>query len=151
MNISEAENMAKNFMSQHGLTAKGWKFNWNNHNRAFGMCSYNSKTIYLSLMFVRLNTESEVKDTILHEIAHAIAGYEAGHGEAWKKVCIEIDCKPVATFNDEMAFSNSTRYRAVCSKCNREYKSANKLPIYCLCELKQNKKTFLIYTDRKNE
>ena len=36
----------------------------------------------------------DVRDTLLHEVAHAIAGHTAGHGPAWKAVCVEIGAKP---------------------------------------------------------
>lgn len=35
-------------------------------------------------------------DTILHEIAHALTGYEHGHDEVWQKKCVEIGAIPVA-------------------------------------------------------
>ena len=42
-------------------------------------------------------------DTILHEIAHAIAGVEAGHGPAWKAVAQRLGATPRARAeeNDE--------------------------------------------------
>lgn len=35
----------------------------------------------------------EIKHTILHEIAHSIAGYNAGHGRAWKAIVDEVGQK----------------------------------------------------------
>lgn len=150
MKLSQAEEMAKNFMSLHGLTQKGWFFKWHNSDRAFGTCSYNTKTIYLSMEFVRLNPIDEVKDTILHEIAHAIAGYEAGHGEEWKKVCIKIGAKPVEKFTDDQAFNSSTRFIAICG-CGKSYKSPVKLPLYCSCQANKKPKQYLTYSDRRND
>lgn len=149
MKLSQAEEMAKDLMHKHGLTDKGWVFKWHASERAFGTCSYASKTIYLSMEFTRLNIEAEVKDTILHEIAHAIAGYEAGHGKEWKKICVEIGCRPNATFKDDLAFNSASRYRAVCECCSKEYKSPNKLPFYCFCQTDKKPKIYLNFSDRK--
>lgn len=41
--------------------------------------------------------EEQLEDTILHEVAHAIAGSRAGHGPAWKSVCREIGANPNRT------------------------------------------------------
>lgn len=40
--------------------------------------------------------ESAQADTIRHEIAHLIAGYDAGHGEAWKRCARALGATPEA-------------------------------------------------------
>ena len=37
-------------------------------------------------------SDEEFLNTILHEIAHAIAGFEAGHGLQWASVAASIGC-----------------------------------------------------------
>jgi hypothetical protein len=49
--------------------------------------------IDFSTNFLHLPYE-EIRDTLLHEIAHAIAGHKAGHGAEWKAVCRRIGAKP---------------------------------------------------------
>ena len=44
----------------------------------------------------RFEIGGEVKDTILHEIAHALAVARAGHGPAWKTVARRIGATPKA-------------------------------------------------------
>ena len=34
----------------------------------------------------------EIKNTILHEIAHALVGPKHGHNEIWKQKALEIGC-----------------------------------------------------------
>ena len=41
-------------------------------------------------------SEAEIRDTILHEIAHALAGPEARHGARWKAIARRIDATPRA-------------------------------------------------------
>lgn len=62
--------------------------------RALGVCKYRTKSIELSAEYVTLNGEAEVRDTILHEIAHAKAGHKAGHGPEWKSWCLRVGAKP---------------------------------------------------------
>ena len=40
-----------------------------------------------------LATPDEVKDTLLHEIAHALVGSQHQHNTTWRDKAIEIGCK----------------------------------------------------------
>ena len=75
MNTIEAKNMAVRLMDHHGLIEKGWTFVWMKMKRTFGQCWHSKKQILLSWPLTSLNDETTVRDTILHEIAHALAGY----------------------------------------------------------------------------
>lgn len=66
-----------------------WKLKFNNSKNTWGECDGSKRTIYLSKTI--LNEEKEfIKDTILHEIAHALVGCGHEHGDVWKKKAIEI-------------------------------------------------------------
>ena len=80
-------------MQQHGLSAQGWRFQFDHARRRFGACRYGRKLITLSRPLVLLNPEAEVRDTILHEIAHALCPGD-GHGVRWKQKCREIAPAP---------------------------------------------------------
>ena len=57
--------------------------------RRLGICKYHTKMITLSKEFVEKAQEDMVKDTILHEIAHALTkGHH--HDQVWKAKCVEI-------------------------------------------------------------
>ena len=94
MNRDDAATLARTLMNEHGLGDIPFEFD--NRRRAFGVTHFlinNSvvthactvKKITLSEPLVKLNDEASVRNTILHEIAHAKAGHTAGHGYAWKK------------------------------------------------------------------
>ena len=55
-----------------------------------GVCSYMPSFISIAVPVIQLLPSSEVKETILHEIAHALAGYKAGHGIQWKVIAKAI-------------------------------------------------------------
>src|ERR1700722_17497176 len=82
---------ARRLMDLHGL--KEWEFGINSNVRRTGVCYYPRKTapgrIELSAHFVERNTEEEIRDTLLHEIAHAIVGPGHGHDAAWREKCVE--------------------------------------------------------------
>jgi len=48
----------------------------------------------LSYPLTALNDAGEVRDAILHEIAHALAPRKAGHGAQWKGYAKAIGCRP---------------------------------------------------------
>jgi predicted SprT family Zn-dependent metalloprotease len=98
MKLEEAKEMALGLMKQHGL--KDWKFRFDRAKKRYGCCFYYKKLISLSSILTPLREERHVKNTILHEIAHVLAGPAAGHGPEWKKVAISIGCNGERCSND---------------------------------------------------
>ncbi|QPI17937.1 hypothetical protein POP12_145 [Pectobacterium phage POP12] len=89
---------AHHMMKLHGLVDNGWKFAINGRmTRALGLCNYSKKTISLSKKFVKVACLDDITDTVLHEIAHALVGYNHGHGSVWQAKAIEIGAIPSAT------------------------------------------------------
>ena len=126
MDKSYAGFLATHNLYKHGLLEHGWKFRWHNKKVALGTCSYNRKLIYLAEWYVELNDKDEVMDTILHEIAHALAYHRhgsagRGHGKIWKSVCREIGAKPERCSKDKLNKpKNHHKYVDKC--CGTEYK-----------------------------
>lgn len=118
MDGAEVRKMAEGLLAAHGLAE--WKFGWNRRKRALGLCRYHLKRIELSVHFVVANGEEEIRETILHEIAHALAGQKAGHGAAWKAVCRRIGCKPERCDNGT-AVMPAGRWHAACPGCGKQY------------------------------
>ena len=59
--------------------APKYYFQFDNAKRRAGCCDYRRKRISLSGYFTEHNNKTEVMNTILHEVAHALAGARAGH------------------------------------------------------------------------
>jgi predicted SprT family Zn-dependent metalloprotease len=96
MDTQRAAMFAVDLMETHGLYRypNPWSFEFDNARARFGLCSFKRRVISLSRKLVQLTPEAEVLDTILHEIAHALAGPGAGHGRIWKLMAISIGAKP---------------------------------------------------------
>lgn len=90
MRIEEAEVMARRLMDEHGLT--DWTFGFDRAKTRAGQCRYGRKAISLSRPLTARHDEAEVRDTVLHEIAHALAGPRAGHGPRWRAKALAIGC-----------------------------------------------------------
>jgi hypothetical protein len=97
MKVEDAVYYIELLMDVHGLFKDDWR--WELSTRAhytFGLCKYKRKLVRFSKSYIELNIYEEVVDTILHEIAHALAGPGKGHGYFWKKKAIEIGARPRA-------------------------------------------------------
>jgi predicted SprT family Zn-dependent metalloprotease len=101
MDTMHAQQIATRLIAEHGLT--GWRFEFNRSKHALGTCHYQRKTIYLSRPLTEVNSYDETVDTILHEIAHALAGFTAGHGPQWKTVAARIGASPLSSSSNAVS------------------------------------------------
>lgn len=114
MTQSAALHLAAELMLQHGL--KGWSFKFNNARRRHGVCRYAKRTIELSRHILPLG-EAHVRDTLLHEIAHALVPAKHGHDHVWRAKAREIGCN--AQRCAPMALPVTPKYRGTCPACNK--------------------------------
>lgn len=129
MNTDRAKTLALNLMSEHGLVNDGWNFRFSRGRNEFGACrtKWNQvtghiyKEITLSRKLSTDNNEIEVKDTILHEIAHALVGCRDRHGLAWKHEATRIGAKPIAKFSTNEV-TMSYKWTGTCADCGRQWK-----------------------------
>lgn len=71
------------------------KFKFNNNKSRAGVCYFSpSLEIQLSRHYINAETTTldDINNTILHELAHGIAGHDAGHGIKWKRIAKSIGC-----------------------------------------------------------
>ena len=119
--IKSATEYAHSLFKKHNLD--GWKFeivtSTKKHN--IGTCWHTRKLIRLQARFFFASTKETINDTILHEVAHAIAGYEAGHGPEWKHWCNILGCIPNAMkdimnsdgFRKDWLWTNNTKQEKI--------------------------------------
>ena len=86
--------------------------------RSLGLCRYSLKQVELSRHFAAAHSEPDIRDVILHEIAHALAGHEAAHGPRWKAICRQLGARPERCGEARMP---SGRWLAKCPSCGFEY------------------------------
>jgi predicted SprT family Zn-dependent metalloprotease len=101
------------------LKEKGWSFSgFDSAVRRAGVCRGGRKVIGLSKLMSQVRSDDEVKNTILHEVAHAldfaIRGRSA-HDAVWKSIAKEIGCdgKRCYETNEEIK-TQVYKYVAVC-------------------------------------
>ena len=88
------ESMVAREMEWHGLLLQvpQWKVAYDHGRRRAGMCVFSSKTLSFSRHLVARASAEQMRDTILHEIAHALAGPRHGHSRKWRKIALRIGC-----------------------------------------------------------
>jgi len=117
MTLKLAEELAIHLMRLHRLPRE-WSFAFDRSKVRFGKCDYRRKQISLSRYLVELNGEEEIRDTILHEIAHALAPRGAGHGPVWRSLALSIGCNGRRCYGHEVA-RPAPKYRGTCPSCRR--------------------------------
>ena len=88
--LGAAIDLATELMQAHRLV--GWRIKLDHARRRAGQCDYSTKTISLSRLYVRNADADHIRDTILHEIAHALVGPHHGHDAVWRQKAREIGC-----------------------------------------------------------
>ena len=78
---------ARTLLLDNGLT--GWSAEISRGRRTIGLCRYRDKTIYLSKHHIENDSYDDVRDTVIHEVAHALNPLD-GHGNKWRKTAMSM-------------------------------------------------------------
>ncbi|WP_240917889.1 SprT family zinc-dependent metalloprotease [Phycicoccus sp. HDW14] len=90
MEVQQALAMGRRLLREHGLD--GWSIVADRAKTRAGVCRFGRRQIGISAPLTALHSEDEVRDTLLHEIAHALVGPEHGHDEVWRATAVRIGC-----------------------------------------------------------
>lgn len=117
MDTKKAISLLREKMNEHGLT--DWLCELDGAKVRFGLCNHKTKTISLSEKLVSLNSESEVMNTILHEIAHALVGQGHGHSRIWKRKAVAIGCSGKSSYNTKDVNQPEGKIILECKNCGK--------------------------------
>ncbi len=119
MDLKELDAAARAEIQRHGL--QGWTFGLAKTKRRLGVCKYRAKRIEIAEYYARNSPRETVIDTLLHEIAHAIAGPAARHGPAWKAVAIRLGATPRACESSHAVVVTPGDWQASCPACEKTF------------------------------
>jgi SprT protein len=135
MDLKELHEIASQEMTKHGL--HDWSFRLGDTKRRLGVCKYRAKRIEIAAYFALNSPREAVLDTLLHEIAHALAGPAAHHGPVWKAVAVRLGARPRACKTSHEAVVKPGDWQARCPACQQTfhlYKRPRSLTGYhCKC------------------
>lgn len=80
-----------------------WSFAFDNAKRRAGQCDYTRKRISVSRYLTARYDDDTNHQTLLHEVAHALAGVKAGHGPKWKAIAHDLGYVGGVTHHGETA------------------------------------------------
>jgi predicted SprT family Zn-dependent metalloprotease len=109
----EVQGLARALLLAYGL--RDWSFAFNRRKQEMGLCRFDDKCIELSLHFIERNPDEAIRDTLLHEIAHALVGPGHGHDRLWKQKCREIGARPERVCHEVNMPEGS--WQATCGNC----------------------------------
>lgn len=121
MYLRDAENLARKLMRE--WLDNSWTFVWTDARGRLGDCNHGRRRIRLSTVWVRLNAQDVIENTIRHEIAHALSDPKAGHGAEWKRNARLVGAAPVRCANqtDMELTKPTTKWEATCGGCGTTY------------------------------
>lgn len=78
-----------------------------------------------------MNSENDVKDVILHEIAHALIGHGNGHNRVFYRKCIEIGSTPQRCYGQNIKKPKPKYYVYCPNHCMSTYRNRKLRGAYC--------------------
>lgn len=124
MKKSEIARLARALMNQHGYADV--PFEWGNTKRRLGAAFFDRegtpKKMQLSALIMPHLNEDEIRDVILHEIAHFNAGRAAGHGYLWRQAARAVGARPERTSDavPQWVKERMAKYVLTCKTCGEE-------------------------------
>jgi predicted SprT family Zn-dependent metalloprotease len=140
VDVERAVALAEGLLAEHGLA--GWTVVLDRARTRAGACRADRREIGLSAPLTALHPEAEVRDTVLHEIAHALVGPHHGHDAVWRAAARRIGGSGERTSSAPRpegpwrgtcpAGHTTTRHRrpvrvVACGRCGRSFDPANVL------------------------
>jgi len=125
MNLTAANTIAVNMLHDHGLAQQGWTVVWDSARGRNGQCNYARKTISLSRITNAIRDEADVRQTIIHEVAHALTP-GADHGYLWKIKFRALGGSGDRVARDKVDVSLISKYRVECSVTGKPLGHANR-------------------------
>lgn len=86
--LEQVRLMAERLLAIH--LDEGWSFGFDHAKRRAGLCNFGQRRISLSRYLAARCDDATNEQTVLHEIAHALTGPDAGHGPAWRALAARI-------------------------------------------------------------
>lgn len=122
--LIETQRLANELMKEFGLLDDGWTFRFSNKKTIIGTCYHDEKVIEFSKWYVESH-QSEIDDTIRHEIAHALVGSDHGHDHVWRSMCLKVGARPERCYDSnapEIKTNGKHNYVLECPDCNLRWR-----------------------------
>lgn len=123
MDLSEAAILARLQLDKYNL--HNWSFEFMNSKRCFGRCYYYTHIIKLSKHLTLANSQEQVLNCLLHEIAHALVPLQSGHNSEWRKIALSIGNDAKSQYDPSQVVTNK-KWIGICPDCGFQAKRHNR-------------------------
>jgi len=99
-----------------------WELRFSRQKRHLGYCRPRRRIISVSLSYMETNPFPVMKDTLLHEIAHALHYLETGktgHDNGWKEAARRVGCAARRCASGNGLTMPQGKYVGVCPSCDK--------------------------------
>ena len=97
--MQQVEDHAAQLLERHlntGARATWWRFRFETATSRAGICRYTvTRTIALSVSYVLQAPWNDIRDTLLHEVAHACRPRPTQHDAVWQTAARRIGCTAI--------------------------------------------------------
>ncbi|XCB29068.1 SprT-like domain-containing protein [Arcanobacterium hippocoleae] len=107
MDLTAAAELAWELLAKHELN--DWSFDFDRARRRAGAANFSKQQITISRELTKFYSADQVRDIILHEIAHALVGANHAHDNVWRAKCLEIGAKPAARLREDPRTAAASR------------------------------------------
>ena len=128
MDADAVQRLLDDKLLEHGLAAQGWTGHLDNALRRFGVCDHRRKRITISRHLAAINSDEETLDTVLHEVAHALAGPKAKHDLQWRAIAARIGANPDGIHDAEEVSSVAGSWFLVHADTGEVFRSYHRRP-----------------------
>lgn len=128
-----------------------WTLALNRAPKTAGVADQYSRTITMSALLLSLWTYEQGLDTGLHEIAHALAGWEHGHDAEWRRWCRKVGAEPKRCYSGATHAQVPLRWKGTCPKghvCYYHQKPKDRMSCV-ICSKRWNPKHEIKFVDTR--
>jgi predicted SprT family Zn-dependent metalloprotease len=127
MDLKQAQELAEELIAEHlGDQRFLWTFRWIGHVTVMGLCIYRTHEIGLSKPLTAIADDDAVRDTILHEIAHALAGPTHDHDATWRGYARRLGAPTDAKIHESRVGNPRQTLAPWVGTCPAGHESANR-------------------------
>jgi len=111
--------LANELFQKHRLI--NYSFGFDRAVRRAGLCNYTQRRITISKHLLETDID-QIEQVLLHEIAHALVGQQAGHGPLWKAKATELGYRHERINGTELAKSTA-KWEGRCPEGHQHFRS----------------------------
>lgn len=121
---------ARFVLDQQGLS--DWTVRWDRAKRRAGCCVHSKQELSFSAPLAQIYPVATLRDVVLHEVAHAVAGAHHNHDAQWRRVARQLGARPAALLPPDLPRPPAA-WVGTCPRCgaSKELHSAPRRVVSC--------------------